>query len=124
MKPTSRIDQLRAATPRDPRHAHYAEKLQRAIDLLGERWLLHPSCPAHYQCPDRENMNAPLSRAWYDPDRRDTDPRAKVIRQLVTAGNLLLTAALESHDQIGNAAEAWNFAIEKLRSIDNLERKS
>jgi len=67
-------------------------------------------------------MNAPLPRTWYDPDRREIDPRAKVIRQLVTAGNLLLTAALESHDQIGNAAEAWNFAVAKLRRLDDYER--
>lgn len=55
------IQRLRAAVPRersepapaDDQRARYAEKLQRSIDMLGNRWLLHPDCPAHYQCPDR-----------------------------------------------------------------------
>lgn len=63
-------------------------------------------------------MSAPLPRTWFDTDRREQDPRAKVIRQLVTAGNLLLTAAIESRAQINNAADAWALAIVKLRALD------
>lgn len=41
--------------PLDPALAkkRHEQKLRAAREFLGEKWVLHPACPLHYQCPDR-----------------------------------------------------------------------